>query len=261
MIVAVSYLAGHLALIGIMIWLVTQRHEYVDADKERWDREFEENAGAMSPWPYTSRMQNLGKSMRLCHVFGPLMSGILLIVSLFFGNPTEQKKVSEGTSVTKAAVAIGPERIGEVVGFLPGATDQIEGGTATLSTSMEKAAQVWISNRQLGKEGTLLIVGATDRLPLKSAERERFDANVGLAQARGEEIKKLLLSTLGTLAPTLAPRSEQVLVLTAGPGHVSPIEKCPSCPSEHGNPTDRRVDIWAIWATPGRAEKNTTAAK
>jgi len=83
MAVAVGYLGVHLLAVGLMALLYKFRAKYADHDKTRWERQFEENRDAPSPWPYTQLIQMLGGFIQFLNVLGPLASGALLIESMF----------------------------------------------------------------------------------------------------------------------------------------------------------------------------------
>jgi hypothetical protein len=125
---------------------------------------------------------------------------------------------------------------------------QVEDGDSATTVELQRTADLWIRSKKLGQRGLLLIVGATDRLALGKVERDRFDANIGLAQARAKEIRRRVLDLISSKDVSAVPTIDQVLVLAAGPRHSPMVEKCDACMAKQGFPDDRRVDIWAVWS-------------
>ena len=87
MAVAVGFLALHLLLTGWMTWRYGKRLDYADANKARWEKEFETSAKEPSPWPYTGFIEGLGTFIRLLRIWLPLAAGLLFILSLVVGRP------------------------------------------------------------------------------------------------------------------------------------------------------------------------------
>lgn len=83
MAVALGYLALTLLLLWLMVFVSGKRHRYADENKARWAREFDEYAEGAHAWPYTRGMERIGYSMHRLHFWGPMLSGILLLVSVF----------------------------------------------------------------------------------------------------------------------------------------------------------------------------------
>jgi len=78
---AVGYIGIHLIVAGILVQLYKRRSIYANQDKVRWGREFENPPG--SSWPYTPEIEFLGSFLQYWNVFGPRVSGVLLILSMF----------------------------------------------------------------------------------------------------------------------------------------------------------------------------------
>lgn len=131
---------------------------------------------------------------------------------------------------------LGPEHLGYVDGFGL--------GKAALTTEMhpklDAVCQTWKKQKDKGKEGLLLLVGATDLVRLDQAARKRYESNFGLARARAESVRN-------SIAECGVPNPE-MLALVSGPKNtplgLSQTER------RAGFPEDRRVDIWAIWGVP-----------
>lgn len=84
LIVAVSYLGVHLAGVAVMTLLHRRRCEYVNADDDRWNREYNDEKRGEA-WPYDDTIQYLGEAIRWLHFIAPLASGALLVVGIFRG--------------------------------------------------------------------------------------------------------------------------------------------------------------------------------
>jgi hypothetical protein len=145
----------------------------------------------------------------------------------------------------------GPERLGFVERFVKGDDVHIELPTratiqAAQSDGVTRIAAAWLKGRSEGKSAVLLVIGATDRLPMGRTIGRQFEANVGLAQARAEQIKQAILAKCRALDATCDIREEQVIALVSGPRHTPPSAGSHVDPPE-GYPEDRRVDVWALW--------------
>lgn len=244
---AVGYLGLHLFLVGIFVAMVRQRHVYVDKDPSRWIREFRA-AQAQSPWPYTACINRTGEFMWFLHMIGPVLSGVLLVTSFFSAAPVAIPKKDDPACAISAIGAVGPQHLAAITGFVTGSPSQTEEGPTATTAELQKAADLWTQNKKHGQQGLLLIVGATDRLALGKAEKGRFDANIGLAQARAEEVRRSLVGLISTKDVSVVPTQDQVMVLAAGPRNSPALDKCDACVGKRGFPEDRRVDIWAIWS-------------
>ncbi|MBX3625031.1 MAG: hypothetical protein KF892_08480 [Rhizobacter sp.] len=145
--------------------------------------------------------------------------------------------------------ASGPERIASIAGFKLGAANIVEtpNGLAQVQglQQAQLAATRWLTMRRAGKDGVLLVVGSTDRLPLRGSISQQYDANVGLARARGEAVKNAVVEACKKLEPTCDLKDEQVIVLVSGP--VQTPDVADLADMRTGYPQDRRVDVWALW--------------
>lgn len=145
---------------------------------------------------------------------------------------------------------LGPSGL-ELIGTFP----HFERGSAELKlTDFDADAEanglcaVWQTHRDRGQDGVLVIVGATDRLPLRAKLAAQYDANAGLARARAERVKRRLLECINSPASRHPIDSRKILTLISGPATTSEA-------TEHGQvslagyPDDRRVDVWAFWTS------------
>jgi hypothetical protein len=67
-------------------WLLSEsvrrRMEYAEADIPRWEREFSETASKADPWPFTERIESIGKWMRWIKASFALAAGILFLIGV-----------------------------------------------------------------------------------------------------------------------------------------------------------------------------------
>lgn len=82
-IVVIIFLGLNLIATLRMAHLYGKRCDYANIDKNRWENEFNAEAEAPSPWPYTSSIENLGDFIRHLKVWAPVLSGIFFIIGLF----------------------------------------------------------------------------------------------------------------------------------------------------------------------------------
>ncbi len=85
----------------------------------------------------------------------------------------------------------------------------------------------------------ILVVGATDRVPLRRGLLKQYDANVGLAQGRAVQVAERLQKCLNG--------QNRVLALVSGPVHTQEGSGAVA------GSEDRKVDLWAIGSR-GKAE-------
>lgn len=142
-------------------------------------------------------------------------------------------KVDIGADVRAELKKLGPfgsEYLGYVKDFDPGRPDIKPETGATINA----VCTTW-KNRVHGENrGLLLVVGATDRVPLSPSLRRQYESNVGLAQARAEAVRR-------KITECGVPNTE-MLALVSGPRNTPESRTPPS-----GYPGDRRVDIWGLW--------------
>jgi len=133
--------------------------------------------------------------------------------------------------------ALGPEHLGDFVGFERGSTEL----TADMEKSAAAVCERW--RRQAERQdGLVLAVGATDRIPLGGPAQTRYESNFGLARARAERVKSRIVEC--------GIPAAQVLVIVSGPRTTPERKMRPA--NDVGYPEDRMVDVWAIWSWRGR---------
>jgi hypothetical protein len=130
--------------------------------------------------------------------------------------------------------ASGPEYLGGVADFVLGHADLLEKHDPQIDAICAKWA-----HHASGRQGLVLVVGATDHLPPTRNTRARFESNFGLARARAEAVKTRLAS-----CSTHIP-AEHTLALVTGPSKTPASGGSSRVP--HGYGEDRRVDVWAFW--------------
>lgn len=257
--VAVFYLGANLAGAAWITHQFDRRKIYADDDVGRWKRQYQASIGKRTNWPYTAAIDRFGGRMRVVHTIAPILSGILLLISIIFPvdarvgpkPPGPSSPPSPCTPTAVDAPVAGPQHIASITGFVSGSANQVDGGESILRMEVGRAADSWIAKRKSGQHGLLLIVGSTDRVRLTQPRKAQFDANIGLAQARAEEVKSQLMSAISKNDSQASPTGDEVLVLASGPRH-SPVA-CSGCTSIPEYPGDRRVDIWVIWSAKSTA--------
>lgn len=134
---------------------------------------------------------------------------------------------------------LGPEHLKNFPGFARGDSDLTE----NMKKSVRDVCVGW-DRKTKYQDVFLLVVGATDRLPLGASTLSRYESNFGLARARAEKISKEVVTQCEIPA-------ERIITIVSGP-RTTPDQ--PSPPD--GYPDDRMVDVWAIWgwrpASPAR---------
>jgi hypothetical protein len=59
---------------------IRERVKYGEADKLRWATEFKKYVGADSPWPFTNRIDGIGRWMRGVKAIFTIASGVFLVI-------------------------------------------------------------------------------------------------------------------------------------------------------------------------------------
>ncbi|MFH1956986.1 MAG: hypothetical protein ABIJ15_00740 [bacterium] len=70
-------------------WMIHKHYKqflYAEENSERWEKEFRENKGKRTFWPYTKCIEYLGIALRWLKVGAPVIAALLFILSLFFGS-------------------------------------------------------------------------------------------------------------------------------------------------------------------------------
>ena len=65
-------------------WLLSEalrkQVEYGEVDEARWKTEYQESLKAACPWPFTSRIEDIGRWMRMVKAVFTLVAGAILIL-------------------------------------------------------------------------------------------------------------------------------------------------------------------------------------
>ncbi len=119
---------------------------------------------------------------------------------------------------------------------------------------LESICARWKSATPPDGAGVVLIVGATDRLPLSGETKARYEANAGLARARVEAVRARLDEDCWK-AGAKAPDRDNIIALVSGPRVTPSSAEIARATRPLGVPSDRRVDIWLMTSTPAAREK------
>jgi hypothetical protein len=102
----------------------------------------------------------------------------------------------------------------------------------------QNICSVWKNTVSERRNGVVILIGATDRVPLKPHVRKRYESNVGLAQARASNVSALVAQSCNL-------SSENRIALVAGPRN-TPAES-PAATADFGE--DRSVELWIYWSS------------
>jgi hypothetical protein len=138
--------------------------------------------------------------------------------------------------------SFGPKEVARLRDFGSGKDDVVD----AMSAEVTKVCNWWSSLRGDRSRSLLLVVGSTDRVPLKAAARRRYESNVGLATARAERTKASVVSQCQI-------PEDQILTLASGPRH-TPLLVDPDG-DDAPRARDRSVVIWALWNVPTQARR------
>ena len=141
-----------------------------------------------------------------------------------------------------AAVEFLPQLLGTVKGFASGEEVIRE---ATQARALAEICGRWRMFAGSGK-GLLVIIGSTDRMPLRGDTRHRFEANVGLARARGEAVKSYLVEHCQPMNDYARAQFNHAVVLVSGPETTPPFASGKTANNTHGFDGDRKVDVYLL---------------
>jgi hypothetical protein len=124
--------------------------------------------------------------------------------------------------------SLGHEHIESIGGFVPGKAEV----TFTMQQAIDNACSKLREEIKAGKEGPLLIVGSTDRVPLGHNALKPYESNFGPACARAEAVKlrlsllpekseNITSSSLARSALKCRVPATQMLALVSGPEHTT----------------------------------------
>lgn len=244
--IAVGYLVLQLGLMLTMaIWHFCQ-HEYAEANRSRWEEEFNAAADTKSDWPYTKSIIRLGKFTPWLNLCAPALSGVLLFGSAFKVAPMLKPSApAQSINSIQYTNASAVEKLGTISGFSLGDAS-VPTAVAANSALIVEITRRWRQEAAKGGKGVLVILGTADRVPLSSDARRRFEGNFGLASSRADAVKRAILAECLRQTPDCSLRAEQMIVLASGPVLTqAPWSKFDMAT---GFADDRRVDVWALWS-------------
>lgn len=81
---AIAFLGANLIGTWVMAKLHFDQARYAAGDHGRWEREFNDAKATNTddPWPYTARIESLGKLLRFLKAWAPSLAAVLFLVSL-----------------------------------------------------------------------------------------------------------------------------------------------------------------------------------
>lgn len=154
--------------------------------------------------------------------------------------------------------ALGPEHIASINSFFSGRRCPTKEEQACDSVEVQNKLtpifdRVCRSTKEHpGPPRWIVIIGSTDRVPLRGRARATFESNFGLARARAEWIKTKWLKWKGGITATEAPNcqipDENFITLGAGPRETGEL----IATTKLANNDDRGIDIWTLWPSPGK---------
>jgi hypothetical protein len=71
--------------------MLRARAFYAEADRGRWRREFDENSGKETPWPFTKTIDGLGTFLRWTRTFLPVLGGVFFLLALFLDSSSHKQ--------------------------------------------------------------------------------------------------------------------------------------------------------------------------
>jgi len=88
--------------------LLRKRVEYAEQDQKRWQEEFNENVGKLTPWPYTKGIDRLAGYFRVAKVILPVLGGACFLIALFAHPKAEKEQSHSGLPASPTpSVAVG----------------------------------------------------------------------------------------------------------------------------------------------------------
>ncbi|WP_159730921.1 hypothetical protein [Methylosinus sp. Ce-a6] len=177
-----------------------------------------------------------------------------------FENLIKAQFESRGAVEAKAGDRFVSIRLGAVANFKKGrASLDFEGFDEDALRAAERElasiCERWRNATPQDGAGIVLIVGATDRLPLSGETKARYEANTGLARARVEAVKSRLDGDCWKKGEK-APDQSNVIPLVSGPRVTPPLGDVAQATRRLGAPSDRRVDVWLMTSAPSARENS-----
>jgi len=169
-----------------------------------------------------------------------LLTHFSLVDKINFGDLFKLEKPSFSVNLTAELEKLGgfgPRHLTALDNF-PLGEATMDDGTRSRITS--KVCDEWREGLKVGRDGVILVIGSTDRVPLSPASRGRYESNVGLARARAEWVTEGIIRC--------GVPEEKLISLVTGPQHTPDKQQQRERSTEFGG--DRRVDVWVFWSLP-----------
>ena len=219
-----------------------ERMEYAEADPVRWQKEFKETLGQINSWPFSDWIETLGRGLRECRTWLPLVGGILFLIALFAAPEAKDMRVNltfvgSGVSITcPNDFRIGP--------FAPVKSNQLEG--KSLEQEAFRIAAALNMERLQHQLTALLLIGSADKRELKGSAASVYGSNAGLAQDRALSIKGILTSVIEKQFNSQLPA---MVVLSTGPSFTLALRHLNKEQTGQAYSEDRHVQICAVWGS------------
>lgn len=147
------------------------------------------------------------------------------------------------TDAPRAALT---ERVARFCNFAPG-SDHLVASEQELNRLLKSIALRWTVETRSGRQGTVLLIGSTDRVRLTREAERRFGDSTGLGRARTAAVQRLV-NEYGDKNIKAYPTwtTDQVLMLVTGPAKIGETG-ARSNKNLQGEAADRSVEVWFVW--------------
>jgi len=102
----ISSLAFSLVGNGWLGWLLRKRVAYAEQNPPRWQREFDEDTGKSTPWPFTHAIERSAMVLPAAKIFLPVIGGAFFLIALFTQPKAEKDKSHSGSSVSRTPAVL-----------------------------------------------------------------------------------------------------------------------------------------------------------
>jgi hypothetical protein len=91
--------------------MLRKRAFYAEADPARWNREFAENSGKASPWPFTAGIDGWAATLRWTRTWLPVAGGAFFLLALLFQPAAIAAGQANPPKATPAAITGSPSPV------------------------------------------------------------------------------------------------------------------------------------------------------
>jgi hypothetical protein len=231
---------------------IDPKENFETAAKEEWAGVTRQLAAAVARYKHRTEPAAMRRRWWLLRIG----TGLLILAALLTMTSALTNETSPADPPAPVTIPTGWSRLEDSPPFAIGASrfDEPVPGCPTVQEAGEAATQwlnavsgAWLSRPQPADTDTVILIGTADRAPLKKSLRRQYGSNMGLARARAETIKDMLVQR--TLHESLANRltPDRVLVQIAGPAYTpKPDPKVSLTESCHdiNLSRDRVVQLW-----------------